>query len=327
VLRHPIFRATALILMAWLVTGCSLVASLSPTATPEPTATATATPSPTATPTATPTPSPTPTPIPLRADVTLSGGQARQGHTTVVRVVTNRPAQVSGVLGESPLNFVSRDGLEHIALLGVHALADLAPQSLELDIIGDEGQELTLGTVLHVAAGDFEYESITFTPEVGALLDPAISQPELLRVTEIYATFSPEIRWEGLFDRPYIGRVSSQFGTRRAYDGTIQSYHAGIDLAGELGSEVLAPAPGKVVLAEMLQVRGGTVIIDHGAGVLSALHHLDSIEVEEGQMVAQGERVGRLGSTGLSTGPHLHWELRVGGVAVNPQEWTEQAFP
>lgn len=319
-----------LTLVTWLIAGCSLVLpEAPPTATPEPTATATALP--TATPTATPlptaTPTPTPTPIPLRADVALSGGQVRQGHTMVVRVMTNRTARVTGTIAEAPLGFVSHDELEHVALLGIHALAELVTQPLEIHVAGDEGQELTLGTILGVASGEFAQETIMFTPEVGALLDPAITQPELRRVLEIYGIFTPEIRWEGAFQWPYVGRVSSRFGTRRAYDGTIQSFHTGIDLAGELGTEILAPAPGEVVLAEMLQVRGGTVIVDHGAGVLSGFYHLDSIEAEVGQMVQQGDVVGRLGTTGLSTGPHLHWEVRVGGVAVNPQEWVEQSFP
>jgi len=86
---------------------------------------------------------------------------------------------------------------------------------------------------------------------------------------------------------------------------------------------VVAAANGVEVLAEPLQVRGNAVVIDHGAGVLTGYFHLDSIAVEKGQAVKAGEALGTMGATGLVTGSHLHWELHVGGVAVDPADWTE----
>ncbi|MBC7257258.1 MAG: M23 family metallopeptidase, partial [Chloroflexi bacterium] len=93
---------------------------------------------------------------------------------------------------------------------------------------------------------------------------------------------------------------------------------------GETGDPVQAPAAGIVALAEVLQVRGGTVILDHGAGVLSGYFHLQSIAVREGETVEPGTLLGEIGSTGLSTGSHLHWEMRIGGIAVDPREWLER---
>ena len=77
-------------------------------------------------------------------------------------------------------------------------------------------------------------------------------------------------------------------------------------------------------MAEMLQVRGGTVIIDHGLGVYTAFYHLSRIDVEAGQWVERGTVVGAVGDTGLSTAPHLHWEMRVWKVPVNPFQWTQE---
>jgi murein DD-endopeptidase MepM/ murein hydrolase activator NlpD len=107
----------------------------------------------------------------------------------------------------------------------------------------------------------------------------------------------------------------------------VTTYHEGIDLGGITGEPVHAAAAGVVVLAETLQVRGNAVILDHGAGVLSGYYHLDRIAVQAGQRVGQGDLLGAMGATGLVTGSHLHWELRVGGVAVDPREWTEWIFP
>ena len=128
---------------------------------------------------------------------------------------------------------------------------------------------------------------------------------------------------------PYGGDcINSLFGTRRSYnDGALWGYHAGVDLCGGLGTPIYAAADGVVVLAENLEVRGGAVILDHGWGVYTGYWHLSAIEVQPGQQVQAGDEIGLAGSTGRSTGPHLHWELWVGGVPVNPLTWLQQAWP
>ena len=105
------------------------------------------------------------------------------------------------------------------------------------------------------------------------------------------------------------------------------SYHSGHDYGADTGEPVLAPITGTVVLAEPLQVRGKVVILDHGLGVFTGFWHLSQIDVEAGQVVGRGEQVGLVGNTGLSTGPHLHWEMRVHNMPVNPIQWMRQEFP
>jgi murein DD-endopeptidase MepM/ murein hydrolase activator NlpD len=133
-----------------------------------------------------------------------------------------------------------------------------------------------------------------------------------------------------LFSPPLEGepRITAPFGQRRSYnDGPVSSYHAGQDLGADKGTPIGAPITGTVVLAEPLQVRGQAVILDHGLGVFTGFWHLSQIDVEVGQVMSPGEVVGRVGSSGLSTGPHLHWEMRVHGVPVDPLQWTRRAFP
>ena len=84
----------------------------------------------------------------------------------------------------------------------------------------------------------------------------------------------------------------------------------------------MAPARGIVRLAEELDVRGNMVILDHGLGVMSGYCHLSRIDVAPGDTVQRGQQIGLMGSTGLVTGSHLHWEMRVGGVPVSAREWT-----
>lgn len=88
----------------------------------------------------------------------------------------------------------------------------------------------------------------------------------------------------------------------------------------------MAAARGRVVFAAPLPIRGNSVIIDHGLGVLSGYHHLSEIAVAVGQQVNAGDVIGRVGATGLATGPHLHWEVIVRGVTVDPLVWTEREF-
>lgn len=150
---------------------------------------------------------------------------------------------------------------------------------------------------------------------------------ELDQVAAFKELVSPLKRWQGPFLRPNAGRVSTSFGVRRYYNGVFATdyYHRGVDYAGSLGSVVVAPAAGRVELvgreAEGFRVHGNTVGIDHGQGVLSIFLHLQNMSVQPGELVRAGQLIGTVGSTGASTGPHLHWGLYVHGVAVDPVPW------
>ncbi len=153
------------------------------------------------------------------------------------------------------------------------------------------------------------------------------TQIELDRVAEFKTLVTPEKYWNGPFIPPSQGSVSTIFGVRRYYNGEFAQnyYHKGVDYAAGTGSPVVTPANGRVVLIgrerEGFNVHGNTVGVDHGQGVLSIFLHLNTIEVEEGNMVQAGQRIGTVGSTGASTGPHLHWGLYVNGQAVDPSPW------
>jgi len=250
-----------------------------------------------------------------------------QGHTSVVWVQSNLSCHVSGSIDGRRLRFISSDGLQHWALFGVRAVAETGQQGLQVAIQARDGRQITLSTSLHIVSGDYGHETIHLSPEVAKLLDPEVTRPELLRLAKVYAAFTPQVHWEGPFEWPFAGPITSLFGTRRQYDAQTQSYHTGIDIDGVTGDLIRAPAAGVVALADLLDVRGGAVILDHGAGVLSGYYHLDNIAVKEGQSVERDDVLGEMGTTGLSTGSHLHWELRVGGVAVDPAQWTEHGFP
>lgn len=150
---------------------------------------------------------------------------------------------------------------------------------------------------------------------------------ELERVATFKALATPQKHWQGAFLAPSQGRVSTIFGVRRYYNGDFAEnyYHRGVDYAAGTGAPVVAPAAGRVALvgleSEGFHVHGNTVGIDHGRGVVSIFLHLNAIDVRPGTMVSAGQRIGTIGSTGASTGPHLHWGLYVNGQSVDPVPW------
>ena len=120
----------------------------------------------------------------------------------------------------------------------------------------------------------------------------------------------------------------SVFGNRRSYNQSgYFFFHTGLDFCGRPGVEIYAPAPGRVVFTGPLTVRGNATVIDHGWGVYSAYAHQTEFRVSKGDWVETGQLIGLVGETGRVTGPHLHWEIIVGGVQVDPMDWLSQEFP
>ncbi|TVR69418.1 MAG: M23 family metallopeptidase [Spirochaetaceae bacterium] len=118
-------------------------------------------------------------------------------------------------------------------------------------------------------------------------------------------------------------RRTSTFGDRRVFrysdDQVATSRHYGLDMAAPRGTPVRASARGRVVMAMDRIITGGSVVLEHQPGIYSIYYHLDQVDVTAGTMAEQGDQLGTVGATGLATGPHLHWEVRIGGVAVDPE--------
>ena len=265
-----------------------------------------------------------PSPI---ASIELVPSPVIQGQTLVIKVWTSEDVALAGSFDGRLLTFVEGDGYRW-ALAGIHILTPPGLYPLELTATDGAGEVTKVTALVQVAAGEFPTEHIRLPPGAKKLLDPSLVRAENERLDAIFAAFSPQKRWDGLFALPVKGAITSRFGARRAYDGgPATSYHGGVDFRAAEGTPVHAAAAGRVALAEALTVRGQAVVLDHGLGVMSGYYHLSEIAVQAGQEVERGELIGKAGSTGLSTGAHLHWELRVNGVFVDPLQWTWQAMP
>lgn len=138
--------------------------------------------------------------------------------------------------------------------------------------------------------------------------------------------------WEGAFHYPINNsnpsKLKYSYGRLRTYlvsrNRVIRTRHRGIDIASPTGTKVKASNHGVVVISGHYRIRGKSVVIDHGQGVYTAYYHLSKITVKNGQYVKKGSKIGEVGSTGLSTGPHVHWEMHVNGVNINPHQWYVQ---
>jgi len=152
-----------------------------------------------------------------------------------------------------------------------------------------------------------------------------VREAEIMRV--IFSIVTPEWLGDGPFIRPHSGPVTAYFGDQRLYNNQRLSFHSGVDLAASQGEEVLAANSGRVALASDFYFSGKIVILDHGLGLFTTYHHLDRITVRRGQRVKKGEIIGLVGSSGLSTGPHLHWSARIGQSRIDPLSLLALSFP
>ena len=190
----------------------------------------------------------------------------------------------------------------------------------QIQVAGD-GQVQKLS--VQVRSRNFPTQSITLPPGK----DSVGSDAEFDRVDAFKALVTPQKFWNGPLLRPNSGEITTIYGVRRYYNGIFAQdyYHRGVDYAGAYGSPVMAPAAGRVSLvgreSQGFKIHGNVIGIDHGQGVASILMHLSRIDVKEGDFVQAGQVIGALGSTGASTGPHLHWGLYVNGQSVDPVPW------
>jgi len=252
----------------------------------------------------------------------------KQGQVIVVRVSASHPLQrIVGELAGRPLRFAHKDG-EYIALSGVPALQEPGVYPVTIQAAPQDGQASVVQGRVQIAAGSFGYERLNISPKLVPLLDPQINQDEREAIEAVISHFSDTQWWQGPLNWPIKSKLLSRFGARRDFNGgTLYTFHSGIDLTARVGTPVHSAADGRVAALLDLAIRGKTVVLDHGRGVFTLYCHLSKFAVEEDQLVTAGQVIGHSGNTGRSLGPHLHFELAVGGVQVDPLVWLERTLP
>lgn len=178
---------------------------------------------------------------------------------------------------------------------------------------------------INVGETKYPLQELTLTKEVAAL---KASNTERDLVNKALGTHSEKKLWSGKFIYPSNARQSTPYGVKRRVNGVINPdyFHKGLDFAGKQGSDIVATEDGVIVLAGQVSkgfvVNGNCLFIDHGHGVVSGYLHLSKILVKEGEFVKKGQLIGKVGSTGIASGPHLHWGIYISGKTVDPICWT-----
>jgi len=259
----------------------------------------------------------------------------KQGGTGEIKVKTLPNVTLGGILVDHQLHFFPTEEGTQVALQGVHALLPPGVYPLRLDATLPDGSRQSYEQNILIVSGNYPDDPLLYVDPV--TINPAETEPELNKLIDITSIVTPEKLWTGDFYSPaseYAEATffTSRFGNRRTYigtgtDTTVQGFHTGLDFGGGTGLPITAPARGKVVFAGPWTVRGNTTIIDHGWGVYSGFWHQSKFDVQVGDIVEQGQIIGEVGGTGRVTGPHLHWELWVNGIQVDPYDWLVNTYP
>ena len=249
------------------------------------------------------------------------------GRSVRIELRTSESASISGQFLGQELRVIEREAAQrHNIIVGVPMFTETAIYPLTLQLQLGESEPLEIAANLQVVGGGYGYQTITINNN--DLLAPAVEEQEIERLTQLMSGFTPDRFWLNSLSLPAAAAMNAVFGTLRSYNGgEYNRYHRGVDFAGAPGTSVLAAADGKAVMVDRLQIRGNTTIIDHGWGVYTLYAHQRETLVQPGDVVASGQVIGTVGSTGRSTGPHLHWELWLNGVTVDPLQWVQEVFP
>ena len=252
--------------------------------------------------------------------VSVSVRAPAQGGVSLVTVASDRPLAALVMVDGEARTALERDpsGTTFRGLLGVDLAAEPGARPLVFETPDGAAR---LSWTLEIAAGKFSVQKLSVDPRYVDVPKEELERvkTDQVRVAEAYARGSA-VRFFTSFARPLKARSNGNFGARRVYNGKAKSFHAGLDLAAPEGTPVLAAGDGRVVLAGDLYFSGGSVLLDHGAGLFTQYFHLSRIDVKEGDAVAKGARLGASGHTGRVTGPHLHWGAKLHAARVNPED-------
>jgi murein DD-endopeptidase MepM/ murein hydrolase activator NlpD len=250
-----------------------------------------------------------------------------QGKTTLVQVQSPADLTLSGSLLGYPLHFFPGANGGFVSLQGIPRLDKPGMAEFVLSATTPAGRSYSVRQNLLVEWKDYGFDSPLQVAD--NVVDPAITEPEFNQLMALTSEAPAEKMWYSAFQppTPYPDQLTSLYGRLRSYNGSpFEYYHSGMDYAGNETTPVLAPAAGIVVFTGELTVRGNATLISHGWGVYTGYWHQSRIDVSVGDRVEIGQQIGMVGMTGRVTGPHLHFDVIVGGVEVDPEDWLTSIY-
>lgn len=273
--------------------------------------------------------------LPLKAAFMQPDGDYKvlQGRTLHIQFQTNKPikkAEISALSQTFSCCPESKNSLVYETFIPIACEENPNEYLFTLNLTDQVGNSLSVDNKFQVIPYPFKKTNLVISPE-------KIKQEEELgeeakKLEEILvdlAKKSPQEKlWRGSFCTPIdIAKITCDYGTIRTTQHKGRYAHKALDLLNQPRSVVWSTQDGKVVLKQRFEHSGNTVIVDHGLGILSLFFHLDSFaKINEGDFIAKGNPVGTIGKTGYATGYHLHWEMRINNMPVDPMQWTSSTF-
>ncbi len=254
-------------------------------------------------------------------EVYIHPDTVRQGGILTVDVTGNGIGSVQGLFNGTYINFFrDRDHTTFSALVGVDLSAKPGEYPVDIRIEYTDGRTSEHTARIRVVSGEFGLQRLKLPKR---MVEPDKNTLERIKrerntLMRIFGTTTMERFWNGGFIMPVEGPITSEFGLRRIINNTPKARHSGVDIAAPAGRGVIASNRGKVVFTGELFFSGKTIVIDHGLGLYTMYFHLSGIRVKKGEMVEKGRVIGLVGSTGRSSGPHLHWGVRLNMARINP---------
>ncbi|SCY33081.1 M23 family metallopeptidase [Alkaliphilus peptidifermentans] len=207
-----------------------------------------------------------------------------------------------------------------IAIIPLDYWVKTGDYPLEIYLESNSENQLIYQGSLEIINRDFRKQYLVIDSKIEEATRNDAAYEEFAKYfTPVRKNSEPSKLWEGDFIIPVEGRLTTEYGMMRFVNGSLASSpHSGLDLAAPKGTPILASNGGKVVLSMNLILTGETIVIDHGLGFFTVYYHMDQRYSIEGDMVTKGETIGTVGSTGFSTGPHLHWTTSYYTTNIDP---------
>jgi murein DD-endopeptidase MepM/ murein hydrolase activator NlpD len=236
---------------------------------------------------------------------------------------------IEGSLGGRPLTFFPY-GDGYAALAGLDLEVKPGRLTWRVGAVDAGGRPLKASGTLQVKGRKFPVQRLTLPKEMVELDAPTLRrvEGESKHLGTLYATITPERLWRGRFTKPVgISDPGDGFGARRIINGQPRAPHAGTDYTADAGTPVVAANAGRVALVAEYFFPGRLVVIDHGLGLYTLYFHLEKAEVAEGDRVERGQTIGRVGSSGRATGPHLHFAAHLRQARIDPAGLLQLKLP
>jgi len=245
-----------------------------------------------------------------------------QGGTVFLRIDAPGAKVVSVIDGEkaTPAQLRADGGWEAVLGVWMEEKPGERPLAVQADM---DGFAVTATASYTITKRSFPVQRLRMSAAQDAIYEDPEVQEEYRQIGGAINGAPTARQWKVGLTLPVPGRISTQFGTQRYRNGKKVGIHKGIDISAPAGTVITAAADGVVVLRGDYMMHGRTLVIDHGDGVVGLYLHLRDFGVSEGQRVKAGQKIARVGSTGVATGPHLHYALYVHGTAVDPLLWRQ----